>query len=342
MASNWLYSGYTNPYYATVIAAQPAQTTVVYDYSQPINVTAEAPNPAAESSTEQVFSAARDAFKAGDFQRALDLTDQVLKDTPNVPVVHEFRASVSSRSSVSTRRRPSITPCSRPDLAGTGPPWSAFTRTWTPIPTSFAPSKPRSGATRARPRRSSCLATITSSRDTKTRLPASSRRSTQLQPSDQLSASFVKALKKVSEQPAGQPAQVNVAAAGQPAGATAAPAQPAAPAALPAQPAAEQPQQPEPPPPPPASLVGTWKAQPAADLSIALTLQADGQFAWEVDSKGQKQTLTGQAGFKDNTLALLQEDGPPLVGKITEEGGTKFVFTPTGGQKAPGLTFTKS
>ena len=97
MASNWLYSGYTNPYNAIVIAAQPAQTTVVYDYSQPINVTAEAPNPATESSTEQVFSAARDAFKAGDFQRALDLTDQVLKDTPNVPVVHEFRASVSSR-----------------------------------------------------------------------------------------------------------------------------------------------------------------------------------------------------------------------------------------------------
>ena len=88
--------------------------------------------------------------------------------------------------------------------------------------------------------------------------------------------------------------------------------------------------------------MGTWKAQPAADLSIALTLQADGQFAWEVDSKGQKQTLTGQAGFKDSTLALLQEEGPPLVGKITEEGGTKFVFTPTGGQKAPGMTFTKS
>ena len=92
MANNWLYSGYTNPYYATVVAAQPAQTTVVYDYSQPINVTASAPNPATVSSSEQVFSAARDAFKAGDFQRALDLTDQVLKDEPNVPVVHEFRA----------------------------------------------------------------------------------------------------------------------------------------------------------------------------------------------------------------------------------------------------------
>src|SRR5262249_50087686 len=42
--------------------------------------------------SEQVFSAARDTFKAGAYQRALDLTDQVIKDTPNAPVVHEFRA----------------------------------------------------------------------------------------------------------------------------------------------------------------------------------------------------------------------------------------------------------
>ena len=39
-----------------------------------------------------MFSAARDSFKAGDYQRALDLTDQVIKETPNAPVVHEFRA----------------------------------------------------------------------------------------------------------------------------------------------------------------------------------------------------------------------------------------------------------
>ena len=90
--------------------------------------------------------------------------------------------------------------------------------------------------------------------------------------------------------------------------------------------------------------MGTWKAQPSPDLNITLTLQADGKFAWEVDSKGQKQTLTGQAGYKDSTLALLQEEGPPLVGKITEEGAGKFVFAPPAdtAAKAPGLTFTKS
>ncbi len=85
-----------------------------------------------------------------------------------------------------------------------------------------------------------------------------------------------------------------------------------------------------------------WKAQPSPDVSISLTLQEDGQFAWEVDTKGRKQTLSGTAGFKDSTLALLQPEGPPLVGKVTEEGANKFVFAPTGaGDKAPGLTFTR-
>ena len=69
MASTWLYSGYTNPYYATVVAAVPAQTTVVYDYSRPINVAAAAPDPSVTESSEQVFSAARDAFMAGDYRQ---------------------------------------------------------------------------------------------------------------------------------------------------------------------------------------------------------------------------------------------------------------------------------
>ena len=59
VATAGLYSGYTNPYYATVIAAQPAQTTVVYDYSQPINVTSPPPDASVAESNEQVFSAAR-------------------------------------------------------------------------------------------------------------------------------------------------------------------------------------------------------------------------------------------------------------------------------------------
>ena len=135
----------------------------------------------------------------------------------------------------------------------------------------------------------------------------------------------MKALKKVSEQPAATSVAAATAARGSP---HRPPPPPGQPARRPRQ--AQQPPQQEPPPPPPASLVGTWKAQPSPDLAISLTLQADGQFAWEVDSKGQKQTLTGQSGFKDGTLALLQAEGPPLVGKVSDEAAGKFVFTPSG------------
>ncbi len=89
-------------------------------------------------------------------------------------------------------------------------------------------------------------------------------------------------------------------------------------------------------------MLGTWHAKPSPGVAIDLTLQQDGQFAWAVDTQGKKQTLNGQAGFKDSTLALIQQDGPPLVGKVTQDGADKFVFAPAGaGDKAPGLTFTR-
>jgi hypothetical protein len=89
-------------------------------------------------------------------------------------------------------------------------------------------------------------------------------------------------------------------------------------------------------------MAGTWKAQPAPDVSISLTLKEDGAFTWDVDAKGQKQTLEGHAGFKEGTLALLHESGPPLVGKVTQSSPDKFVFSPPGaGDKVPGLTFTR-
>ena len=44
--------------------------------------------------TRTTFDRARDAFKAGDYAAALDLTDAALKDVPGDPLVHEFKALV--------------------------------------------------------------------------------------------------------------------------------------------------------------------------------------------------------------------------------------------------------
>jgi hypothetical protein len=89
-------------------------------------------------------------------------------------------------------------------------------------------------------------------------------------------------------------------------------------------------------------MAGTWKAQPAPDVSIGLTLNEGGGFVWDVDAKGQKQTLEGQAGFQDGTLILQQAQGPPLVGKVTQSQANTFVFAPPGtGEKGGGLVFNR-
>ncbi len=331
VASTMLYSGYTNPYYQTVIAAQPAQTTIVYDYSQPINVTSAPPDPAAAETTEQVFSTARDSFKAGDYQRALDLADQVLKQTPNAPIVHEFRALVL----FALKRYDEAAAVAYAVLsAGPGWNWSTLAGLYPDVETytnqlraleAYAQSNPGSASPQF------LLGYHYLVEGHNDAAAAQFEKVTQIQPNESLSASFVKVLRKASEaqsQPETQ-AQTQVAAA------------PTNDQPIPTAPNPAQ-EQPETPPPPPANLVGTWKAQPTPDLSISLTIQADGKFTWQVDSKGQKETLTGQAGFKDSTLALLQAEGPPLVGKVSDEAAGKFVFTPAGaGDKAPGLTFTK-
>ena len=107
VATDWMYSGYYNPYVtpATQIVvvqqpvavpvgggvAPPAQQVVAYDYANPINVAAAAPEPTAAESAQKVFESARDSFKAGDYGRALALADQALAMLPDDPVLHEFR-----------------------------------------------------------------------------------------------------------------------------------------------------------------------------------------------------------------------------------------------------------
>ena len=343
-ASTSLYSTYTNPYYATVVATEPAQTTVVYDYSQPINVTSTPPEPSVAESTEQVFSAARDSFKAGDYQRALDLTDQVLKQTPDAAVVHEFRAlclfalkrydeaaavnyavltagpglELVDAGRALSRRRHLHESASRARSVRPRQPQLVFRSVLAGVPLP-GPGEQRRGRRSVSKGRRACA-----------HRPALGGFRQALQEGD-------RGRGRTAAQP-GARAAAQVPAGAAPAGGAPGSTRRGRRQSAPSRgsrcrhkpPGAnDQTQQPEPPPPPPASLVGVWKAQASPDVTIALTLEADGKFAWEVDTKGKKQTLNGVAGFKDNTLALLQQDGPPLVGKVTQDGANKFVFAPT-------------
>jgi tetratricopeptide (TPR) repeat protein len=74
---------YSNPYYDA--------SSSDGDYSRPVKASDTDPDASAEQGY-QAFDRARDAFKAGDYASALDLTDPALKDVPGDPVVHEFKA----------------------------------------------------------------------------------------------------------------------------------------------------------------------------------------------------------------------------------------------------------
>ena len=96
MLYNWGYSNYYNPYYggygyaANTVVAQPA----AYDYSQPINATTPPPDHSVANQAMTVFDSAREAFRGGDYAKALELVDQALKSMPNDATLHEFRALV--------------------------------------------------------------------------------------------------------------------------------------------------------------------------------------------------------------------------------------------------------
>ena len=124
-----------------------------------------------------------------------------------------------------------------------------------------------------------------------------------LQPKDKLAAQFVKVLGPPPNPPKSGLEEPNAEAANP----NAAPATP--------QPA-----------PPPAELLGTWKAQPQAGVTITLNLKQDGKFAWDFTNQGKTQSLTGDANYVDGVLSLSQENGPPLAGKIDGLGPNGFEF----------------
>jgi hypothetical protein len=166
-----------------------------------------------------------------------------------------------------------------------------------------------------------------------------------LEPKDQLSARFAAALGATAPQPPKLPAQL--AQAGDIGAAKPMDLAQAGVGDTPrAGPKGESPTTEDvpPPPAPPQNLQGQWSAKPNQKTSIALALNPDGTFAWTVTQDGKTQTLQGWAGYQDQILTLAQEQGPPLVGKVTvDPAGNRFTFKPPGTpDSVAGLSFEKA
>ncbi|WP_406697575.1 hypothetical protein V5E97_01825 [Singulisphaera sp. Ch08] len=91
-----------------------------------------------------------------------------------------------------------------------------------------------------------------------------------------------------------------------------------------------------------ATIEGTWKAAPAADTAINLTIRPGGAFTWSVEQKGQKREFGGASTFGDGILTLAQDKGPAMVGRVTWSDPSHMTFHVVGdGPDTPGLTFSK-
>jgi tetratricopeptide (TPR) repeat protein len=317
-ANGWLYSDFTNPYFVApaIDTANVANWPPVYvpDYSRPLDLISVPPAAESPEQEDSTFLAARDAFRAGDFARALILTDLALKPHPNETVVHEFRAlclfALGRYDEAAAALYVVLT-------AGPGWDWATMVGLYPDVATYTGQVRALEAAiaanTTAAPKRF-VLAYHYMVQDHVKQALQQFEGVMKLQPKDKLAAQFAKAL-----------------------GSSTQAATPAATDAAPESKTAEAPAA----SPPPATLVGTWKAKPMPDLSIELTLRGNGEFTWEVNTKGRIGSVTGDSGYLDGVLTLAQSDAPDLIGKIVDLGDKQFGFELQGGSRAATIQFSR-
>jgi len=326
MLYNYGYSNYYNPYYGGGYGgyAGVAQQPVVYDYSQPINAQSTPPAQAVTDQAVSTFDAARQAFKGGDYPRALELVDQALKSTPDDPTLHEFRALTL----FALKRYDEAAPPLYAVLS-VGPGWD-----WTTLISLYGDPETYTQQLRAleafaaqNPQSAPAHFVLAYQYLTEEHADAAVRQFklvTALQPKDTLSAQLIQQL----EHPQQQVAATGLA---QPATSPA--------AAPPVQTVAETA-----PTGKAGKIEGTWTAQPNNDMQITVAFQAEGRFTWKVTRQSKDQQFQGKSSYENGILTLVQDqNNNTMVGNLHWTDETHFVFKVIGaGPGDPGLSFTKS
>jgi tetratricopeptide (TPR) repeat protein len=313
-AYNWGYSSYSNPYYEA-----PAEPVAYADYSQPIMMPEPAPIPAGATeppplppppeTASQAFDAARAAFKTGDYRTALTKVEQSLKDFPQDPVAHEFRALVLFAMGNYRAAAAAINAL----LAG-GPGWD-----WTTMSSLYADTetykkqlKALEDAATAAPNDPATHFLLAYHYTTvgETDLAIAELKTVhKLQPNDVVTTRLLTMLAGdeavASKEPKPVPPEVK--------------------------PADIQ-----------LDIVGSWTAATPDGGSIGLTIKKDGKFEWSVNRGPKKSSFGGTFALQDNVLMLERSAGGALTGQVEALANDKFRFKVLGGPDTdPGLTFAK-
>jgi tetratricopeptide (TPR) repeat protein len=331
MLYNWGYSNYNNPYYGgggyggAVVAQQP----ITYDYSQPINSTAPMPDETVTNPAMATFDSAREAFQQGDNARALDLVDQALRQVPNDPSLHEFRALV-----LFALGRYDEAAAALYAVLSVGPGWDwstliglygnpdAYTQQLRALEQTVS-QNPKAPAPRF------VLAYHYLTQGHAAEAADQLKDVVALQPKDQLSDQLLQQLQPSPGSASG--AQLTQAGSNAPSPNPNAPAPTSSASDNPA-PSGKQ-----------GKLEGTWTAQTATDTTITLTFGSQGEFTWKVSHQGQEHQFQGNSSEVNGVLTLAQDANNALVGDVVWQDPNHFQFKVLGGGPSdPGLTFTKS
>ncbi|MFM8272298.1 MAG: tetratricopeptide repeat protein [Gemmata sp.] len=311
LAYSWGYYRYANPFYVV-----PAPTVIVppaINYSQPVvNVvqalpdSGQEPPPMPETAT-QAFDAAMAAFKKGDYRTALDKSEQALKDFPNDPAMHQFRALCLFALGEYQRASAAVHA-----VLASGPGWD-----WTTMSSLYPDADTYSNH----------LAALEKAAAAKPDDPALwfllAYHYTTIDQGDAARDAIAKASKLL---PTDSIVSQLARAAGVPTG---------------------KPDPKDPAPKPPADIqldiAGDWSAARPDGGKIGLVLKADGTFVWAVAGKdGKTDSFEGTFALEDNVLMLERKTGGALTGRVVALADNKFQFKVIGsGEADPGLTFTK-
>jgi len=317
------YYNYSNPYCSGPTAFYGGST---YDYTQPMIVAQDANQPVEQLPDNDpsvvAFNQARDEFKNGNYDRALQLTEDALGKTPKDSVLHEFRALTLFALG---RYEEAAAPLYSVLAVGPGWDWATMAGLYGSVDSYAQQLRTLEQYHRDNPDSAAASFVLAYQYLTCGHLEAAASQLDnviRINPQDLVAKRLLQAL-PVKDSEAGIPADQNQP---EPTQSLTVPDLPATVPSLDAK-----------------AFSGTWTAANTAGTSFNVTFNDDGTFNWSADQNGQQKAMKGVFAIDGETLAMEPEAGGVMLGKVTNPAEGGFHFEMLGALEGdPGLDFKKA
>lgn len=305
------YLPYANPYYA-------GGGSGAYDYSQPIPVSTDGANGAADDAARD-FDAARQQFRNGDYNAALALVDRALSAHPSDAVLHEFRALVLFAQGDYQAAAATL----HSVLAvGPGWDWATMIGLYPDVETYTSQLRALEANVKNRPGEPAARFVLAYLYITARQEEAAAKQLQEvvrLMPSDRTAGDLHRMLAKLDDKVAPVDAR---------------PPTPAEPAPADAAKSA--------PPLAAAAMTGTWHASRDDGSKFDLVLSPDKQFVWDFSQDSRHEKLSGTFTTEGSLLVLQPKEAGAMIGQVKMDGKDNFSFRLLGAPaEDKGLAFAR-